>query len=160
MDIEPNAHLPPDSLMNYEVEFNPANYQPPKVSYSRHLRGEFRDHNPNPLTEFQTWVHHCRATNPDYADLDENECATKAMAAWQRLFSDKDAARMKAEYDERIEDWYARQEEWEIAEAKTKGTAANNSSNSNGNRNGGPPHRQATDEDMAGAKGGFTAVNG
>ncbi|KAL8803321.1 MAG: hypothetical protein Q9200_006270 [Gallowayella weberi] len=155
MDIERNAHLPPDNFMNYEAEFNPANYQPPKVSYSRHLPGKFHDHNPNPHTEFQAWIQHCRTTNPEFANLDEHECLTRAKAAWQRLFSEKEVAKMKAEYEERVDDWYARQEEWEIAEAKDKGTATNNS-----NPNGAPPHRQATDEDMAGAKGGFTAVNG
>ncbi|KAL8687008.1 MAG: hypothetical protein Q9224_005279 [Gallowayella concinna] len=158
-NIERNADLPPDNFMNYEVEFNAAHYQPPKVSYSRHLRGEFRDHNPNPYSDFQTWVQHCRATNADFADLDEHETIKKAKAAWQRFFSDKEVARMKAEYEERVDDWYARQAEWEIAEAKDN---KSNRNLDNGNQNGGPPSHPDIDEDrdMAGAKGGFTAVNG
>lgn len=118
-DYERNTRLPTDSLTNYEAVFNPAPYQPPQVAYnSKHLPGEFRDHNPNPLTAFHTWVQHCRATNPAYADLDDSESVDKARDAWQRLFSEKDMARMKAEYDERVEDWYARQEEWEMAEVR------------------------------------------
>ncbi|KAL8774225.1 MAG: hypothetical protein Q9209_000976 [Squamulea sp. 1 TL-2023] len=187
-DPQPYHSTPMDeyertTFANYETDFNPLPYQPPKISYHPHLPGTFHDHNPNPLSEFHTWIAHCIHTNPaDFVELTDEEKTQQALWAWQRLVGEKELMKMKAEYDERVKDWYARRAEWEMAvvrEMERSGGGAGveglngsrfrgGAEGSRGGEGGDEGEGQdmkvegegEMDEDMVGGRGGFTAVNG
>ncbi len=145
------------ALLNYTADFNPAPYQPPKVSFDPALPGTFHDYNPNPLSDFHTWVAHCIHTNPaDFVDLTDEEKSARAQWAWMRVLTNKDVERMRSEYDERVEDWYARRAEWEIAAGRELDRPG---AGMEGRRRGEELKVEA-DEDVGGGQGGFTAVNG
>ncbi|KAI4111146.1 MAG: hypothetical protein LQ339_000874 [Xanthoria mediterranea] len=157
-----------DSLRHYTTDFDPNIHQPPKIDYDPSYHGTFRDHNANPLTEFETWVLHCRRSVPqEFAHLPEDERMQKAHWAWRRLLGEKELARMKGEYEERVEDWYARRAEWEMASARERERQGGSSGGGGGEgvppgglRGGEGLKVEEGDEEMAGGRGGFTAVNG
>lgn len=155
--LPPLSDYERDALRNYTADFDPNPYQPPKIDYDPSYHGTFRDHNVNPLSEFETWVVHClRCAPQDFIDLSEEDRVQKAHWVWQRLVGEKELARMKNEYDERVEDWYARRAEWEVASREMERARAG----VEGLRGGEGLKVEEGDEDMAGGKGGFTAVNG
>lgn len=69
---------------------------------------------------------------------------------------------MKGEYDERVEDWYARRAEWEMARAREMERQGGGGEGvpPGGLRGGEGLKVEEGDEEMAGGRGGFTAVNG
>ena len=166
-----------ESLRNFTVEFDPNPYQPPHIAYSPTYPGTFRDHNANPLTEFETWMSHCLHTLPDeFMHLSQDEKVGKALWAWERLVGETDLTRMKNEYDERVGDWYQRRTEWEMAAAEDAARARagrmRTAARGEGGVGGEAGLRRGEelkveeegegegDEDMGRGRGGFTAVNG
>ncbi|KAL8727883.1 MAG: hypothetical protein Q9166_005760 [cf. Caloplaca sp. 2 TL-2023] len=165
-----NTKYPRLNLANFDLDFNPDDYQPPRVTYNPriHLPGSFREHNPEPLKEFHTWFRHNTLTNPDFQEMNDAERITKSQQAYERLFSRDEQNHMVQLYQERLEDWFRRRAEWEEAEKREMPREMPREAG-NRNRNGERDIeeeekegglKQEGDEEMGGAKGGFTAVNG
>ncbi|KAL8853120.1 MAG: hypothetical protein Q9221_002002 [Calogaya cf. arnoldii] len=153
-----------DALRQYTVDFDPNPYQPPSIPYDPSYPGTFQFYNANPLTEYDTWIAHCVSTVPqDFEGLSEDEKLGRVHWAWQRFVGEKELSRMKNEYEERVNDWYNRREEWEMASLREMERLGVQGEGLAGRREGLKEEEEEQgegDEDMAGGRGGFTAVNG